>query len=158
MLAAPPEEVAGALPPWWRARVGYQRLDLVQSGADLVTSVSAADRDYYSRLQRTAVDSDTAVQSAYPLAVDGEDVPGVLDSAGEAGAVAAELLALFRAPRRSWLVRLGPNAGGLPWWQFGLGMPVRLTWKYASALTSGRTLLVRSISARGDNAELELWG
>jgi hypothetical protein len=37
-------------------------------------------------------------------------------------------------------------------------MPVRLTWKYASALASGRTLLVRSISVRGDDAELELWG
>ena len=76
----------------------------------------------------------------------------------EAAAVAADLLALFKVPRRSWLVRLGPRAGGLPWWQFGLGMPVRLTWKYASALATGRTLLVRSISARGDDAELELWG
>lgn len=158
MLAAPPEEVTGALPPWWRARVGYQRLDLVQSGADLVTSVSAADRDYYGRLQRTAIASDTAVQSAYPLAVDGEEVPGVLDSAGEASAAAAELLALFKEPRRSWLVRLGPRADGLPWWQLSLGSPVRLIWKYAAPLASGRTLLVRSISARGDDAELELWG
>lgn len=158
MLAAPPEEVAGALPPWWRARVGYQRLDVVQSGADLVTTVSAADRDYYGRLQRTAVASDTAVQSAYPLAVDGDEVPGVLDSAGEAAAAAAELLTIYKVPRRSWLVRLGPNACGMPWWQLALGTPVRLTWRYASALASGRTLLVRSVSARGDYADMELWG
>lgn len=157
-LAQPPEEVPSTAPPWWRASVGYQRLDVVQSGADLVSVVSAADRDYYGRQQRTAVASDTAVQSAYPLAVDGEEVPGVLDSAGDAAAVAADMLALFKVPRRAWTVRLGANTGRIRWWDLSLGTPVRLTWPYVTALANGKTLLVRSISARGDAAELELWG
>ena len=157
-LAQPPEEVPSTSPPWWRASVGYQRLDVVQSGADLVTAVSAADRDYYSRQQRTATATDRTVRITYPLAVDGEEVPGVLDGAGDAAAVAADMLALFKVPRRAWTVRLGANTGRIRWWDLSLGTPVRLTWPYVTALASGKTLLVRSISARGDAAELELWG
>jgi len=55
-------------------------------------------------------------------------------------------------------VRLGANTGRIRWWDLALGTPVRLTWPYVTALASGKTLLVRSISARGDAAELELWG
>jgi hypothetical protein len=157
-LAQPPEEIPSAAPPWWQAKVGFQRLDLVQSGAELAGTVSAEDRAYYSRQQRTAAAIDRTVRTAYPLAVEGDEVPGVLDSAGEAAAVAAELLALFKVPRRAWTVRLGPNAGPLRWWNLSIGAPVRLTWPYVAALADGTTLLVRSISARGDAAELELWG
>jgi hypothetical protein len=157
-LAQPPEEVPSTVPPWWRASVGYQRLDVVQTGADLVSTVSAADRDYYGRQQRTATSTDRTVRITYPLAVDGEEVPGVLDGAGDAAAVAADMLALFKLPRRAWVVRLGANTGRIRWWDLALGTPVRLTWPYVTALASGKTLLVRSISARGDAAELELWG
>lgn len=157
-LAQPPEEVPSTVPPWWRASVGYQRLDVVQAGADLVSTVSAADRDYYGRQQRTATATDRTVRITYPLAVDGDEVPGVLDGAGDAAAVAADMLALFKVPRRAWVVRLGANTGRIRWWDLSLGTPVRLTWPYVTALASGKTLLVRSISARGDAAELELWG
>lgn len=157
-LAQPPEEVPSTSPPWWRASVGYQRLDVVQSGADLVSVLSAADRDYYGRQQRTATATDRTVRTAYPLAVDGQEVPGVLDGAGDAAAVAADMLALFKVPRRAWTVRLGANTGRIRWWDLSLGTPVRLTWPYVTALANGKTLLVRSISARGDAAELELWG
>lgn len=157
-LAQPPEEVPSTVPPWWRASVGYQRLDVMQTGADLVSTVLAADRDYYGRQQRTATSTDRTVRITYPLAVDGEEVPGVLDGAGDASAVAADMLALFKLPRRAWTVRLGANTGRVRWWDLALGSPVRLMWPYVTALANGKTLLVRSISARGDAAELELWG
>jgi hypothetical protein len=38
------------------------------------------------------------------------------------------------------------------------GTVVRLEWPYIAALANGRTMIVRGISARGDVAEMELWG
>lgn len=157
-LAAPPEETNATQAPWWRARVGYQGLDLVQRGADLADIVTAAARAYYSTAQRTAEASDATIRSTYPLAVDGEELPAVLDGAGEAAAVASQMLALYGARRRSWTVRLGPMAGRIAWWELELGQAVRLEWSKIAPLASGRTLIVRGISARGDNAILELWG
>lgn len=158
MLSGAPEEVAGASPPWWRVRVGYQRLDTVQRGADLAGSVTAADRAYYETPQRTATATDRSAYISYPLAVAGPDIPGVLDSASEAQAAAAAVLALLKVPRRSYIVRIGRNVAGLRWWEMRPGTVVRLEWPYIAALANGRTMIVRGISARGDVAEMELWG
>jgi hypothetical protein len=157
MLAEAPRELPGASPPWWRARVGYQRLDRVQTGGDLADAVTAADREYYSTAQRFAEASDTGVLTAYPMAMDADAVPGVLDSSGEAQAVADELMELYSVPRRQWSVRVGVSSR-LRWWDLELGSAVVLTWPSIATLSAGKTLIVRGVSARGDFAELELWG
>jgi hypothetical protein len=137
--------------------VGYQRLDRVQTGGDLADAVTAADREYYSTAQRFAEASDTGVLTAYPMAMDADAVPGVLDSSGEAQAVADELMELYSVPRRQWSVRVGVSSR-LRWWDLELGSAVVLTWPSISTLSAGKTLIVRGVSARGDFAELELWG
>jgi len=154
MLRAPPEETGETRAPWWRARVGYQALGTTQRGADLASSVSAANREYWSLAQRTAVAVILDNLSRYPLAVDGDELPGVLDGQSDAAAVADRLLEVLGVPRRSWTVRLT----GVLWTTLRIGDAVVLRWPGISALRTGKALIVRSISARGDSAELELWG
>lgn len=158
MLADPPEEISGSTPPWWRVRIAYQELDVTQEGGDLLTTVSAGVQEYYGLKRRFAVASDIDVKSRYPLAIDGPEIPGVLESETAASTLAQSLLAIYKVPRRTWSVRLGPRAGGINWWSIPIGSVVSLQWPYISSLSSGRNFIVRGISARGDYAELELWG
>jgi hypothetical protein len=90
--------------------------------------------------------------------VDGGTVVSGFDAEADATALAARLMALFSAPRRAWTVRLGPNAGGIVWSALEPGSCVQLTWPHQAALRQGRPLIVRGISARGDNVTLDLWG
>lgn len=158
MLTEPPEETSASMPPWWRVRVAYQDLETVQQGGDLATGVSAADKEYYGKQRRYAVASDYSIRETYPTAIDGPEIPGVLESAADAQTLADTLLTLYRIPRRTWSIKLGPNAGGVRWWTIPLGSAVTLYWPQISSLASGKVFVVRGVSARGDYAELELWG
>lgn len=158
MLVDPPEEIAGATPPWWRVRVAYQELEVKQEGGDFVTDAPADAQEYYSLKRRLAIASDVAVRTRYPLAVDGPEFPGVLESKTEASTLALSLLAIYKEPRRTWSVRIGPRAGGVNWWDIPIGSVVKLQWPSIRSLAEGKKFLVRAISARGDYAELELWG
>lgn len=158
MQLSAPEETSGSLPPWWRIRVAYQEVDAVQEGGDISESIDSATRDYYGRKRRVAIATDLDVKVRYPLAVDGPEFPGVFESKTAASTTAQNLLAIYKVPRRTWAARVGPRAGGINWWSVPIGSTVTLKWPGIPTLKSGKKLLVRGISARGDAAELELWG
>lgn len=153
-----PEETSGSTPPWWRIRVAYQEIEVTQEGGDLAGSASTAVQEFYSRKRRFAVASDITVKTRYPLAVDGPELPGVLESKTAASTLAQSLLDIYKVPRRTWSVRVGPRAGGINWWSIPIGTTVTLKWPGIPTLANGKAFLVRGISARGDYAELELWG
>lgn len=152
-LAEAPEEVEASRVPVWRVRVGYRTLDTVQAGEDLAGSVSASDRDTWGRAARTVQAADDAVRRAWPAALDGPELVSALDDASAAQAVADRLLALWSRPRRAWRVVVRRD-----WTWLRPGAAVLLQWPGIPALRSGRTLLLRDISAVGDRAELVLWG
>jgi hypothetical protein len=158
MQVTAPQETSGSTPPWWRVRVSYQELEVTQQGGDISESLGAATTDYYSRKRRVAIATDTSVKTRYPLAIDGPEFPGVLESETAASTLAQSLLAIYKVPRRTWSVRIGPRAGGVRWWNLPIGSTVILKWSGIPTLAGGKALLVRGISARGDSAELELWG
>ena len=158
MQLSAPEETSGSLPPWWRVRMAYQEIDVIQEGKDISESINSATRDYYSRKRRTAIATDLDVKVRYPLAVDGPEFPGVLESKTAASTIAQNLLAIYKVPRRTWAARVGPRAGGINWWSVPIGSTVTLKWPNIPTLKSGKKFIVRGISARGDAAELELWG
>jgi hypothetical protein len=153
-LSARPAELKLDRAPWWRARVEYQRVDKVQDPNTLAGAV-LADRDYWGKQARTAEMSDTSIRQKYPLSVDVEAVPGVLDSSDAAQLVAARALSVCGVERRAWTVTLSSSAllPSLP-----LGACVRLTWPSVAALSAGRNLLVRSVDGSGERPELVLWG
>ena len=158
MLVDAPEQTSGATAPWWRVRVAYQELETTQEGADLAGAVTATDREYYGLKRRFATAADVTTRTRYPLAVDGPELPGVLESATAASTLANSLLDIYKVPRATWVVRLGPRAGGINWWSIPIGTAVTLKWPQIRSLANGRNFIVRGISARGDYAELELWG
>jgi len=158
MQLSAPEETSGSLPPWWRIRVAYQEIDAVQEGGDISESIDPATRDYYGRKRRVAIATDLDVKVRYPLAVDGPEFSGVLESKTAASTIAQNLLAIYKVPRRTWAARVGPRAGGINWWSVPIGSTVTLKWPGIPTLKSGKKFIVRGISARGDAAELELWG
>ena len=158
MQLSAPEETSGSLPPWWRVRVAYQELDVIQEGADISDSVTPNTRDYYGRKSRYAIATDIDVKIRYPLAIDGPEFPGVLESQTAASTIAQNLLAIYKVPRRTWSAKVGPRAGGINWWSVPIGSTVTLKWPGIPTLKSGKKFIVRGISARGDAAELELWG
>ena len=153
-----PEETSGSTPPWWRVRVAYQEIETTQEGGDLAGSASTAVQQYYGKKRRFAIASDITVRTRYPLAVDGPELPGVLESKTAASTLAQSLLDIYKVPRRTWSVRVGPRAGGVNWWAIPIGTTVTLKWPGIPTLTDGKAFLVRGISARGDYADLELWG
>lgn len=158
MQITAPEETSGSTPPWWRVRVSYQELEVTQEGGDISESIGAANLDYYARKRRVAIATDTSVKTRYPLAIDGPEFLGVLESATEASTLAQNLLAIYKVPRRTWAAKIGPRAGGINWWALPIGTTVILKWPGIPTLAGGKALIVRGISARGDAAELELWG
>lgn len=159
MLLDSPQETSGSTPPWWRIRVAYQEIEAVQEGSDISDSATASTKDFYSKKRRYAVATDVNTKIRYPLAVEGPEFPGVLESAAEAATLAETLLAIYKVPRRTWSVKIGPRAGGVNWWATPIGTSVRLKWPNISTLSgNGKSFLIRGISARGDYAELELWG
>jgi hypothetical protein len=153
-----PEETSGSTPPWWRIRVAYQEIEVTQEGGDLVAAASTAVQEFYSRKRRFAVASDITVKTRYPLAVDGPELPGVLESKTAASTLAQSLLDIYKVPRRTWAARVGPRAGGISWWDIPIGATVTLKWPGIPTLANGKAFIVRGISARGDYADLELWG
>lgn len=158
MQITAPEETSGSTPPWWRVRVAYQELEVTQEGGDISESIGASNLDYYARKRRVAIATDTSVKTRYPLAIDGPEFPGVLESATDASTLAQSLLAIYKVPRRTWAAKIGPRAGGINWWALPIGTTVVLKWPGIPTLAGGKALIVRGISARGDAAELELWG
>ena len=90
--------------------------------------------------------------------MDGPEFSGVLESKTAASTIAQNLLAIYKVPRRTWAARVGPRAGGINWWSVPIGSTVTLKWPNIPTLKSGKKFIVRGISARGDAAELELWG
>ena len=159
MLLDAPQETSGSTPPWWRLRVAYQEIDVTQEGSDVSDSPLVSDKDFYSKKRRYAVASDANVKIRYPLAVDGPELPGVIESKTAASTLAESLLTIYKAPRRTWTARIGPRAGNINWWALPVGTVVKLKWPAIPTLAGeGKDFLVRGISARGDYAELELWG
>ena len=158
MLVDSPEQTSGATAPWWRVRVAYQELETTQEGADLAGAVTATNREYYGLKRRFATATDITTRTRYPLAVDGPELPGVLESATAASTLANSLLDIYKVPRATWAIRVGPRAGGIYWWSIPIGTAVTLRWPQIGSLANGRNFIVRGISARGDYAELELWG
>ncbi|MCR0981786.1 hypothetical protein [Roseomonas populi] len=157
MLATPPEEVDAAQAPWWRVRVDYRALGVTQSGEDL-GAVSDADRALYGQAAQTATEYRPAVQSAFPGAQDGPQVPSAFDDAADAQAMAVRLMDLHGTPRRTWRAEVRPDQAWRFWSVMEPGQPVSLTWSGIAALRGGRTMILRGISARGDRLTLDLWG
>jgi hypothetical protein len=158
MQVTAPQETSGSTPPWWRVRVSYQEIETTQLGTDVSETLGASVADYYSRKRRVVVATDADVKIRFPLAIDGPEFPGVLESETDASTLAQSLLAIYKIPRRTWSVKIGPRAGGVRWWELPIGSTVTLIWPGIPTLAGGKQLLVRGISARGDSAELELWG
>jgi hypothetical protein len=158
MQISAPEETSGSTPPWWRVKVSYQEIETTQEGGDIAAAASTHIQEYYGKKRRFAVASDITVRTRYPLAVDGPELPGVLESQTAASTLAQSLLEIYKVPRRTWSARVGPRAGGLNWWTIPIGTTVTLRWPGIPTLANGKAFIVRGISARGDYAELELWG
>lgn len=159
MQISAPEETSGSTPPWWRVRVSYQEIETTQEGGDFDIDADETTQEFYSRKRRFAVASNINVKTRYPLAVDGPELPGVLESKTAASTLAQSLLAIYSEPRRTWAVRVGPRAGGINWWDIPIGATVTLKWPGILSLSGlGKAFIVRGISARGDYADLELWG
>lgn len=158
MQLSAPEETSGSTPPWWRIKVSYQEIETTQEGGDIATAAFTHIQEYYGKKRRFAVASDITVRTRYPLAVDGPELPGVLESKAAASTLAQSLLEIYKVPRRTWSARVGPRAGGLNWWTIPIGTTVTLRWPGIPTLANGKAFIVRGISARGDYAELELWG
>ncbi len=158
MLAAPPEEIGPARPPWWAVRVAYQGLGRVQVGEDLAGAVTAADRAAYGTAFRHAEAADGAIATRYPGAVPGAEITSVFDQAADAQALADDILALFGRPRRLFRVTMRAGAGGFCWPSLRVGAVVSLVWSRHRALASGRSMTVTGVSARGDATTLTLWG
>jgi len=159
MQISAPEETSGSTPPWWRVRVSYQEIETTQEGGDFDIDADATTQEYYGRKRRFAEASNIVVKTRYPLAVDGPELPGVLESKTAASTLAQSLLAIYSVPRRTWAVRVGPRAGGIDWWDIPIGATVTLKWPGIPSLSGlGKAFIVRGISARGDYADLELWG
>lgn len=158
MQVSAPEETSGSTPPWWRVRVSYQEIETTQEGADIAAAASTHIQEFYGKKRRFAVASDVTVKTRYPLAVDGPELPGVLESKTAASTLAQSLLEIYKVPRRTWSARVGPRAGGINWWTIPIGTTVILRWPGIPTLVNGKAFIVRGISARGDYAELELWG
>lgn len=158
MQLSAPEETSGSMPPWWRVKISYQQIETIQEGPDIVAAASTHIQEFYGKKRRFAIASDITVKTRYPLAVDGPELPGVLESKTAASTLAQSLLSIYKVPRRTWSVRVGPRAGGINWWTIPIGTTVTLRWPGIPTLANGKAFLVRGISARGDYAELELWG
>ena len=158
MQISAPEETSGSTPPWWRVKVSYQEIETTQEGGDIAAAASTHIQEFYGKKRRFAVASDITVRTRYPLAVDGPELPGVLESQTAASTLAQSLLAIYKVPRRTWSARVGPRAGGINWWTIPIGTTVTLRWPGIPTLANGKAFIVRGISARGDYAELELWG
>ncbi|MBU8544000.1 MULTISPECIES: hypothetical protein [Roseomonadaceae] len=152
MLRAPPEEAGTPDAPRWRTTVGYAAPGRVMRAEDLAGSVSTADRDAWGKEFQPAVAFDATVRATYPQADEAPNLISVFDQEGDAAALATQLQGLHGVPRRTWRVAL--NRAGLA---VQPGTALRLIWP-RHGLTSGRTLLARGISIRGDRAELLLWG
>lgn len=158
MLLAPPEDVGQAQAPWWRARVSYQGYDRVLNGEDIAGSVTAEDRQRFGQSSLTASVVSEGVQASVISSKDGDLVTSVFDGQVHAQALAERLMALFSANRRTWRVRLRAGASGVTPQQLMPGAIVALTWPAIAALAQPRTLIVRRMSARGDDLDLILWG
>lgn len=85
--------------PAWRVRIGYRRMNTLQSADALAGSVSEADRALWGEEYRWAVASDADVRALHSLAREIER-PTLLDDAAEAAAEAARIAAYAgRMPR-----------------------------------------------------------
>lgn len=158
MQISAPEETSSSTPPWWRIKVSYQEIETTQEGGDVVAAASTHIQEFYGKKRRFAVASDVTVKTRYPLAVDGPELPGVLESKTAASTLAQSLLSIYKVPRRTWSARVGPRAGGVDWWTIPIGTTITLRWPGIPSLVNGKAFIVRGISARGDYADLELWG
>jgi hypothetical protein len=158
MLAAPPQEVEAAQAPWWRVRVAYQALGVVQTGEDLPDVISPADRAYWGQPYQVVTEYDPEVQSAFPGATDGPLVESAFDDVADARAYAIRLMELFGTGRTAWQVPIRPDQAWRFWSVMEPGQLVRLPWPGISRLRDGRALILRGISARGDRLTLDLWG
>lgn len=152
MLRDPPEEAEAPAPPRWRCIVGYRAPGRVMNGEDLAGAVSAANRALWGQPYQTATESDLALLSRYPQALDPPVLASVLDGEGDAAALALRLFELHRVPRRTWRAAL--NRSGLA---ILPGQAVRLTWP-RHGLSNGPVLIARAVSVRGDRADVLLWG
>jgi hypothetical protein len=158
MLAAPPEEVDLAEPPWFRARVGFQVLDRLMAGEDVAPLVGGAERAFLTQASRLAQPAyDPGVQSL-PSAIDGPELDSVFDAEAPAAAMAWRLLGLFGKPRRSWRLPLRTGTGAIVPQMVMPGAVLTLTWPDIAALRQPKPLLVRDLSVRGDSLTLTVWG
>lgn len=158
MLLAPPDEDAGVPAPWWRVRVSYRGLDQMLVGEDVAGSVPEDERLWLGRPAMQVAAIDAAVQAAYPASTGETEVDSVFDSVVDAQAMADRLLRLFGTPRRAWRVALRAGTVGLTPSMLVPGTIVALPFPRITALAAGRSLVVRSCSARGDRLDLILWG
>jgi hypothetical protein len=158
MLAGPPAEDRAATPPWYRGRVTYRALGVVQAGEDLAGTVSAGDRAVYGQPYQVAPITVSYVQAAYPGAVDGGLIESAFDDAQDASAYVLRLMEIFSVPRRSWRVAIRAQEAWRLWGVIEPGQRVRLTWPGIAALRDGRPLILTGVSARGDSLSLDLWG
>ena len=158
MLAAAPEEVDLSEPPWFRVRVGFQTLDRVMAGEDVAPVVGSADRAFLTQASRIATPAYSPDAQRLPSAVDGPVLDSLFDGEAAAAAMAARQLALFGRPRRSWRVQLRTGTGAIVPQMVMPGAVLTLLWPDIAALRQPRPVLVRDLSARGDNLTLTLWG
>jgi hypothetical protein len=141
-------------PPRWRQRVNYRRNWTQQTGADLASSVSATDRQFYEAPWRTLTVTAPATQTRYPFAPDPAPLDTLFDEAADAEALADLLIDLFAPDRALWAVSLR-----------SLGLAVDLNGAVALScprygLATPRTFIVRRrrIDQLTGEVLLELWG
>lgn len=107
----------------WRQRVAYRVLGTTQQGADLLDTVTAAERAYYEVGYQVTEAGDPGVLIRDPDADDPDPLITGFDEEADAKALAAVLFGLFRAPVRLWRVPVGSHG-----FLVDLNQPVRLTY------------------------------
>jgi hypothetical protein len=158
MMAAPPEEIAPTRAPWWRIRFGYDLLGRTLTDEQVAGAVAADDAAYWRQAARIATAYDTDIQGLYAEAQDAPLVNSIFASETDAQSRVDQMLAIFGVPRRMWVVRIRPGAGGYAWSTLRLGACVLLTWSRHRALAAGRKLIVIGVSIQGERTSVTLWG
>jgi hypothetical protein len=146
--------LSGTFPPRFRQRVGYQKLWTTQQDTDLAGSVTAARRSFLAQDIRVASSTDSAVQTAFLLAVDPDPLVSLFNSQADAasfGRVAADALQKLSPDRR---ITMGMRGFGAR-----LGASVLVTHRRLNG-GSPTPMLVMDITIDADAREIELvvWG
>ncbi|MET4702179.1 hypothetical protein ABIE65_005231 [Constrictibacter sp. MBR-5] len=139
--------------PVWRARIGYDGLELVQSADELAEGVAAEERAYYGRAHRFAPYVDSVVEGLHARPRDVERATQIDDPA-DAADLARTIVLRDGQIRRVWSLDV---ARGLL--RFRPGAVVRLT-SPRYGLGSGRPLRVMRVVERANmrTVRLDLWG